>query len=464
MPASQKQEMESWRILLFARNGAEMLLFRTLSGFRLPELRIPRWQRTAPNLNAEAKRVWQLDTVALFPLKVNPANGGSPGCTYHVMEVCRPEELARFAPDCLTVSDLKEDSFADPRDFLAVRRAMRFEGPSSKESLEAFAEFGSFEKLCQWVRSQLQSVGLRWNSHFCQLQASPSFALIRFETDREAVWFKAVGQPNVHEFLITTTLAARLPKYVPEIFATHEACNGWLMREAAGASLLQSADISDWQKAAASLAELQIASMSRSDEILAAGARDLRSHRLKNQMDSFFVLANRLMRQQTKITPPPLSGAALCQLERDLDRVLEQLTCLDIPDALGHLDCNPGNIIVSPFGCTFLDWAEACVGNPFLTFQYLLEFFRQAIPNDPEAERSLIAAYTLRWESILDTEQIHNALKLIPAPAAFAHGATIVAGLRAQEIVEPKAAASLRSLARRIQREIEELRMLEVLP
>src|ERR1700731_3117726 len=100
MPASQEQEMESWRILLFARKGAEVLLFRTLSGFRLPELRIPRWQRTAPNLNAEAKRVWQLDTVALFPLKISPANSGSPECMFHVMEVCRAEELARLAPDC----------------------------------------------------------------------------------------------------------------------------------------------------------------------------------------------------------------------------------------------------------------------------------------------------------------------------------------------------------------------------
>jgi len=464
MPASQGQEMESWRILLFARNGAEMLLLRGPSGFRLPELRIPRWQRTAPNLNAEAKRAWQLDTVALFPLKVSPGNNGLPACMYHVMEACRAEELARFVPDCLTVSDLKEGSFADPRDFLAVRRAMRFEGGSSKEPLEAFEEFGSFEKLCQWVRPQLQSAGLRWDGRFCQLQASPSFALIRFQTDREAVWFKAVGNPNVHEFLITTTLAARFPKYVPQIFATHEAWNGWLMREAKGTSLFQSADTSDWKKAVVSLADLQIESVPRSDEILAAGARDLRTHRLKDQMDSFFVLANRLMRQQTKTSPPPLSDTALCQLQRDLDGVLERLRCLAIPDALGHLDCNPGNIIVSPSGCTFLDWAEACVGNPFFTLQYLLEFFRQATPNDPEAERSLIAAYTLRWESILGMEQIHNALKLIPAAAAFAHAAAVVVRLRAKKIEEPKTAASLRSLARRVQREIEELRMLEVLP
>jgi len=464
MPASQEQEMESWRILLFARHGAEMLLFRSASGFRLPVLRIPRWQRTAPNLNAEAKRLWQLDTVALFPLRVSPGNGHLPGCMYHVMEVCHAEELARFAPDCLTVSDLKEDSFADPRDFLAVRRAMRFEGASSKESLETFAEFGSFEKLCGWVRSQLQSTGLRWNSDFRQLQASPSFALIRFQTNGEAVWFKAVGNPNVHEFLITTTLAARFPKYVPRILATHEASNGWLMREAEGTSLFQSADISDWEKTVVSLADLQIASVPRSDEILAAGARDLRIDRLKNQMDSFFVLANRLMRQQTKTTPPPLSDTALCQLQHDLDGVLEQLRSLDIPDALGHLDCNPGNIIVSPSGCTFLDWAEACVGNPFFTFQYLLEFFRQTVPNDPEAERPLIAAYTLRWESILDTEQIHGALKLVPAPAAFAHAAAVAARLGAKEIEEPKTAASLRSLARRVQREVEELRMSEALP
>jgi hypothetical protein len=462
MPAPQEQEMESWRILLFARNGSKMLLFRDASGFHLPELRIPRWQRIAANLNAEAKRVWQLDTVALFPLTVNPGNGASPACMYHVMEVRCAEELAPFALDCLTVSDLNEDSFADPIDFLAVR-AMQFEGALCKEPPEAFAEFGSFDRLFQWVRSQLQSADLRWNGPFCQLQASTSFALIRFDTDSGAVWFKAVGKPNVREFLITTTLAARFPTYVPEILATHEASNGWLMREAAGVSLLQTADISNWQKAAVSLAELQIASISRSDELLATGSHDVRSHKLKNRMQSFFALARCLMRQQTKPTPPPVSDAALCQLERDLDRVLERLKCLDIPDALGNLDCNPGNIIVSSPGCAFLDWAEAYVGNPFFTFHYLLGFLRQAVPNDPDAERSLIAAYTLRWEGILDAKQIHNALKLTSAPAAFAYATTIVAQRVSSRAEELRIAALLRSLVRRIRREIDEPRLSEML-
>ena len=49
----------------------------------------------------------------------------------------------------------------------------------------------------------------------------------------------------------------------------------------------------------------------------------------------------------------------------------------NIPDTLGHLDLNPGNILISPDQCVFLDWAEAYVGPPFLTFQYLIEHLSQ---------------------------------------------------------------------------------------
>lgn len=463
MPASEEQEMESWRILLFARNGTEMLAFRGTSGFRLPELRIPRWQRTAPNLNTEAKRVWQLDTVALFPLDPAHENEAVPEFKYHVMEVCQPEALSRIAPKCLNVSDLKPDSFADPRDFLAVRRAMRLENTSSEVPLGAFSEFGSFEKLCDWVRAQLHAVGLHWNGTLYQLQANASFALIRFQTEREAVWFKAVGHPNVHELLITTTLAARFPEYLPKILATHDASNGWLMREAEGISLFQNEKVSDWKKAVISLAELQIASVPRTDEILSAGARDLRVHRLRNQSDSFFALMKHLMRQQEKASPPALSDAALDQLQRDLNCVFLQLDSFDIPDALGNLDCNPANVIVSPSECIFLDWAEATIGNPFLNFQHFLEFFRQLSPHDPQAEALLTDVYSAKWEAILERTAIRELLNLTPAIAAFAHATNLVGRREARKSAEPQIDATLRSLTRRIQREIEQLRATEVL-
>jgi hypothetical protein len=124
MEKSQAKQTSAWRILLFARNGAELLLLRSPSGIRLPELRIPGWQRIVPNLNAEAKRLWNLDTVCLFPFDVPHSQGTAGNSKYYVMEVRKPEELARVAPDFMLLSALTEASFADRRDYLAVQQGM----------------------------------------------------------------------------------------------------------------------------------------------------------------------------------------------------------------------------------------------------------------------------------------------------------------------------------------------------
>ena len=65
MTSRVREETDVWRILLFGENGTELLVLRSLSGFRLPELRIPRFERVAPHLNAEAQGLWNLDTVCL---------------------------------------------------------------------------------------------------------------------------------------------------------------------------------------------------------------------------------------------------------------------------------------------------------------------------------------------------------------------------------------------------------------
>src|SRR5271170_1773547 len=102
-----EHELERWRILLFARDGMEMLVFQTAAGVRLPELQVPRWQRTAYNLNAEARRVWSLDTVAMCPLQLARVSDRSHDRLYHVMEVCDPADLARMAPRSALVSSLE---------------------------------------------------------------------------------------------------------------------------------------------------------------------------------------------------------------------------------------------------------------------------------------------------------------------------------------------------------------------
>src|SRR5260370_6875954 len=76
------------------------------------------------------------------------------------------------------------------------------------------------------------------------------------------------------------------------------------------------------------------------------------------------------MHQKPKVPPPVLSRQELSRLSAAIKDALHCLAALPIPDSLGHSDFNPGNIIISPERYTFIDWAEAHVSHPFLTFAY----------------------------------------------------------------------------------------------
>jgi len=60
-------------------------------------------------------------------------------------------------------------------------------------------------------------MGVRLTGKFRQLNASPTFSLIRLETNGVALWFKATGKPNEHELAIALSLARLFPRYVPRV-------------------------------------------------------------------------------------------------------------------------------------------------------------------------------------------------------------------------------------------------------
>jgi aminoglycoside phosphotransferase (APT) family kinase protein len=157
------------------------------------------------------------------------------------------------------------------------------------------------------------------------------------------------------------------------------------------------------------------------------------------------------MDRQTKTPPAALSREELCCLSA---RVLDALAVLEetgIPTTLGHLDISPGNIICSPTGCVFLDWAEAFVGHPFLTFEYLLEHFRRTFGQDHSQETQLIARYSGPWRSFASQSEIRRALEVSPLVAVFAYATGNDRWKDPQELQEPRAAGYLRSLTRRME-------------
>jgi hypothetical protein len=252
-------------------------------------------------------------------------------------------------------------------------------------------------------------------------------------------------------------LGRLFPKYLPTIIATRSEWNGWLALEAEGMSLADTKEFRHWKTAAAALATLQIESTANTGLLVEAGARELPYFVLSKLVRPFMSVMGALMEEQPKAPPAVLSHGELRLLEGQIQEALSSLAEFHFPDALGHLDLNPGNVIVADSHCVFLDWAEAYVGNPFLSFQYLREHFRRAIGTESGAEAELAAAYAMPWRSVISSDRFEEALSLASLIAVFAYAAATPGWRDPAMLREPKFVGYLRSLTRRMYREAEKL-------
>lgn len=456
MVSATQDEHATYRVIVFSQDGNNVLLVPEGDRFGLPIVAIPRWQRVAPNLAEAVRRDWGEEVVCLIEPSDLPKTGEA-RTHYQAAEHWCAAGVPIRPTSWVPLRALSEHYFTDLSPYLAIRQSEVQCGEDGKISPDGpFARLGWFQPLRDWVEGVIEPLGFHLNGGFRQLNSSPSFSLIRFETDGPALWFKAVGEPNQREFPITQALAKRFPDYVPKIIAVRPEWNGWLAREAEGISLGETGEPALWARAAAGLAELEIASIGHEKEILSAGAHDLSFARLSGLVLPFSETAATLMDQQSNIPPAVLTRAELARMRQVVRESLDALRDLGVPDTLGHLDLNPANILVSPKACIFLDWAEAFVGQPFLSLQYLAEHLRRAAGGNAAMEREIVEAYTAAWRRVLSPDAISQALAVAPLLAVFAYAAASP-GWRRPETLEAAEAGYLRSLARRINREANRL-------
>lgn len=439
-------------MIVFRGDGSDVLLQSTESGFVFPSLEIPRWQRRAETLTMGLQRDWGCDAVCLFSAG-DPVTADSPnGIHYEVMECWhdrRRDDGKRWKP----IASLAAESFQDEGEFRTLERALRESELYERDPLSPFAKKGWFRELRTWVAGIVRSHRIELTGPSSQYNAGPSFSLIRFETSGPAVWFKAVGEPNQREFPLTLQLVHLFPRYLPELVATRPEWNGWISLEVNGMNLADTGEIALWEKAAAALATLQIASVRKIRSILGAGAHDLRVERLSAQLHPFLSVVTQLMQQQTKVPPQVLSPEQLDLLEERIGDALAWLEELEIPEVLGHTDLNPGNIVVSSDRCVFIDWAEAHVGHPFFSLEYLLEHFRRVGGRNPALESRFTKAYMAPWRQLFSDEVLSDAVTLAPLAAVFAYAVASGAWRDPVRLKDHGVAGYLRSLARRMHRE-----------
>ena len=444
---------DPYRILLLGNDAADLLVAGERPRFALPCVPVPRWERVAEHLCAAVRKCYELSAICLFILEppAGARNGDAP--LYQVMET----RNARVAPPgkmhWVPLNSIGDHSFLDEQDLVAVTDMLQqFTEFKQQEAAGPFGRPGWITELTSWAQQKVQPYGFRLNGEFRQLNASPTFALLRLETDGPALWFKAVGEPNRREFPISVALSRMFPGLVPDIIATRPSWNGWLTTECPGSTLDQVPDAGAWQLAAQTLAELQIASRGKTDQLLGAGCRDLRTTSLLKLVDPFMNVMSELMEQQPKIPPPVLGKEEMRELGRQVKDGLIAWAQANVPDTLGHLDLNPGNILVSPDQCVFLDWAEAYVGPPFLTFQYLMEHLNQTNPQGRIGSELLADPYFSHWLDCVPRVAITSVRQQMPLLAVFACAAASD-WREALGSSDERFRGYLRSLTRRMQRE-----------
>jgi hypothetical protein len=453
LASAEQNERETYRVIVLSRDGTKVLLVPNGERRMLPSVEIPRWQRVAENLTAAVESNWGEQVVCLFDHDTDSPTDGTVNSYQAAEHLCtrsNPRVPTHWAP----VSTLSQDSLADECDYVAIKQVTAVcNGQMGAASAVPFSRLGWFSELHNWIESVVEPIGFHVNGRFRQLNASPSFSLIRFETSGPAVWFKAVGEPNQREFPITCTLSRLFSSYLPNVLATRPDWNAWLTRESEGGLLGDEQESGTWERVAAVLAELQINSGDRTPAIAGAGARDLSVGTLRKQIRPFVDVTQQLMQQQPKTPPSTLDRKELLALGDRIGEAFDFLEALEIPETLGHLDLNPGNIVVSATKCVFLDWAEAYVGNPFLTFQYLIEHFRRTHPGDSSRESQVLESYAAPWSRILSRDAIHAGLTVAPLLAVFSYmcGTGLLGD--GERLKQADFAGYLRGLARRMDRE-----------
>ena len=452
MESQEQSERQICRAIVLGREGTEVLLKIPGPGFAFPAVEVPRWERWAENVTAALKRDCGCDAVCLFSPNHSSEDRDSNGKHYEVME-CLREGGRKDETVWKPIHSLTADSFQNETEFRILEQCLHQLDRYECDSSSPFARRGWLAELRRWTAEVIGPFGLELTGPFCQYNAGPSFSLIRFGTNGPAVWFKAVGEPNQREFPITLKLSQQFPKYLPEFLGARADWNGWLSLEAPGTNLRETPEIELWERAGESLARLQIESSAKTESILEAGAHDLRIETLSGLIHPFLAAIALLMEQQTKVPPPVLSQQELSLLGVRIEDALTLLEDLGLPEVLGHSDLNPGNIVVAIDRCVFVDWAEAHVGHPFMSFEYLLEHFRRSTGTDIAFETRLARSYSASWRQLFSGEIVAEALALAPLAAVFAYAAGNDAWKNQGRLEDPKVAGYFRSLARRMNRE-----------
>lgn len=445
----------SYRLLLILSPTRQLLGVRHAEGFSLGRVMVPRWTRQAEQLAKAIRAKWQMNVIILDIL---PEDLSGEACA--VVEV-RPDSaavaLSHFAaidPADLSSAELTEDERVVIASVFSGQ--LRSQGP--------FSRIGWIEEAQAWIRDAVHDRRITFTDDVRQFNASARCALVRFETDDGAAyWLKAAGEPDQREWRVTVALARMFPDYLPPLVAERKDWSAWVMEDA-GAPIDEDLSAAALEPAVVALAQLQKSSLDRLDDLSTAGARDARISVLQEHLDALFDYLDQAMAAQTSIKAMPLSSLELHDLKDVLRRACCTMEALCIPSSLVHGDINLGNVLLKNSQCRFIDWREAGIGNPFLTFYQLMAHIVRVDPSAQSWVPHLEERYKAEWLDHLSAAQTDQASTIAPLLTILSYLYSGGEWLGSSRCDAPEVQGYARTLARRMHRMAQSLPLTEAIP
>jgi RIO1 family len=446
-------ETVEYRVVLVDSASRLMLALDSLDGYRLLRVKIPPCTRAAEQLRRAIRAAWKLEVLILdFPL----TEGDSVSCAVaEVLSLNLTSGLKAIALDQLTHSEL------------SASERMAVQAVLTDATKSPVSRIGWIKDAIVWAEDVVGRKVSQYDIE--QLNGGRGFALMRFRTEDGAhYWPKATGEPQQHELPVTALLSRLCEGHLPCFLSSRPDWNAWLMSGETPALTSLPEEPFELSKVlgniVASMANLQKKTVGWETHLLGAGAFDQRLDVLVDHSELLFSYLEEAMSLQTSTKAPHIDKRRLQELRGILECICERMDDLDLPCSIVHGDMSLHNILLGVGCCQFIDWCEAYVGNPLITFQHLLllnQMSNHALK--VSIDGVLKARYRTAMTTVCEPRAIDVAFVYMPFLAAVSALYGRIQWLTTAQRDDPRRQAYARCLARHMHRAANAPGLLEAL-
>jgi len=224
------------------------------------------------------------------------------------------------------------------------------------------------DRAIAWAERRLAEQHIAITGRPDQFHVRPWSTVIRLQTDRGPIFFKATCPAQRYEAAVTQALARWRPDDVSVVLAA-EPRRGWLLLADGGKRLRQvlarDRSLRHWRAILPRYAEMQVALAPRADELVRLGIPDRRVAPLA-------AAYQRLLRKDPllRIGLPegltPVQYRELLELAPRVRQWSEEISAL-VPNSIQHDDLHDGQVFLKDGRYRILDWGDACVSHPLMS-------------------------------------------------------------------------------------------------